>query len=440
MGARSSYSKLTRPPDGHPAAFYLLHTLRYLAIIVLVSTAALPCAGRQTTGVPSADQIRLEQMLGDAGARVADYVSLFKDLTAEETKTVERVRESGEASRRRQIVSDLIVYRSVLDNGSMAEYRDVRTVDGAPVEGRQERVVALFERQSRSGSVREELARVNREGSRYDLDRTVGGLTIAQGLPLQPWARSFFDFTLAGQERVGGRDTIVVAYQQAVPNPRFGFDFSLPSELKRAAPLYRGRLWLDAETHQVLREVREVAVQSVVIQRTEFEYAQSRFGIALPTRIVFSTFQRFGRNDAGPTSSLDYRITFAYGPFRRFTTSSDEGEIAGVAPDSAPAEPDATGDPVHPDAGLGPEFGEDAPVGPPPAAEPPRPSPSTAAPPETKPASPPLPPRTTSRIERAAPVELPRFTSLAPPPFPVVRIQAPPAPPAPGVKLRMPPS
>ena len=172
---------------------------RQVILCLVVAGFALLAAPRAIAQVAN---VRTNRLVSDAEARAVEYFRSFKDLTAEETKTVEEFRASGEVSRRRRIVSSLIVYRSQLDNGSMAEYRDVYEVDGAPVAGRQERVLALFEKQGRAKSVREELDRINREGSRYDLDYTVTGLSLAQGLPLQPWARALFDFEIEGTELV----------------------------------------------------------------------------------------------------------------------------------------------------------------------------------------------------------------------------------------------
>lgn len=401
-------------------------------VVALAGATSLPAAARAQGASRPIGRLGLEQFLGQAGARASEYFSLFKDLTAEETKTVEEIRASGEVSRQRRIVSDFIVYRSQLDGGSVAEYRDVRIVDGEAIVGREQRVLALFERKGRAGSVRDELKRVNREGSRYDLDRTVSGLTIGQALPLQPWARAFFDFSLAGEEPVNGRQCLVVTYEQAAPNPRFGFDLALPGELERDPPRYRGRLWLDAETAHVLREVREVTAHAadspaqVVLQRTVFDYEPSRFGIPMPRRVVFGAYLRFAKTDGQIASSLDFQITFAYGPFRQFTTTSDDGQIAAAA-EAAPAEePPPTPAPEAADESLGPEFGPDAPLGPPTPA--PTPAPAVAVP-------------------RAAPVA--RVTiapsglpaSVRPPERPVVAVPAPPPPPEPGRRpLRLPPS
>ena len=400
-----------------------------LGLVVALASATWPTVGARAQSGAPVSRFGLERLLGQAGARAAEYFALFKDLTAEETKTVEEIRASGDVARRRRIVSDFIVYRSQLDGGSVAEYRDVVAVDGEAVAGRERRVLALFERGDRSGSVRDELKRVNREGSRFDLDRTVSGLTIGQALPLQPWARAFFDFSPVGEEMAGGRRCVVVAYEQAASNPRFGFDLSLPAELERESPRYRGRLWLDAETAHVLREVREVTARpagssaTVVLQRTELEYEPSRFGIPLPRRIVFGTHLRFAKAEGRLTSSLDFRITFAYGPFRQFTTSSDDGAIAVAAPGPVEAAP-----PVA-DESLGPEFGPDAPLGPP-ASTPVPPAPVRAA--------------SAPRTAQVAPIVVPPSalpSFVRPPERPVVAVPAPPPPPEPGRRpLRLPPS
>jgi hypothetical protein len=64
---------------------------------------------------------------------------MFKDLAAEETQKVEEYGDKG-LKRRREVVPDLIIYQSQLDSSSEAEYRNLRTVDGKAVAGRDRRV------------------------------------------------------------------------------------------------------------------------------------------------------------------------------------------------------------------------------------------------------------------------------------------------------------
>lgn len=445
------------------------HHRQVLAILLASSAFLAPSAAPLAQQpVPTLKEMRLSSFVDAASARAHDYFVFFRDITAEETKTVEQFRENGEVSRRRTIVSDLIVYRSVLDNGSISEYRDVKSVDGAPVAGREERVQALFARQARSKSVRDELKRVNAEGSRYDLDYTVSGLTMSQGLPLQVWARALFTFKESGAERIDGRETLILSYQQVVPNSRFGFNLSLPSELRAGEPLFRGWVWLEPVTGRLVREIREVTVLSagtnspVVVQRLEFKYAQSRFDVLLPTTIVFSSLGHFAREGSGFSSSVKYRLTFRYGEFRRFTATSDDTELASTdLPDGNHAEDERPSAPVvaerrepggqaRSDADLGPEFGPDAPLGPPVAAAP-EAATSPARPNGARRSGAPPAPRSTSvrlTVEAGLPasaavgIELAPLPSFDPSKFGAPPVQIPPPPLAPGEKpkYRPPPS
>jgi hypothetical protein len=372
-----------RPQDElHVRGFRRLN----LSVLVLSLLCANTSSARQQQDlppIPSHAQMRLERFLSDAAARTDEYFALFQDLTAEETKTIEIFRGANEVSRSRRIVSDLVVYQAQLDNASIAEYRDVREVDGAPIPGREDRVGKLIAQREAASSIRDELQRITRESTRYDLDRTISGLTISEGLPLQAWARALFAFKVVGTEQIEGRTAVVVDYQQSAPNSRFGFKFSLPSELGSAQPLYRGRLWIDIATAHLWRERREIAVTPVesapqtplVIQSIDFEYKASRFGAPLPSRIVFMSSLKF---DKGPDKALhsvpDFRVTFEYGPFKRFTTTSTDELVASTPSDEAQPKggtvagppsivapgPD-TGPPAAPAPDLGPEFGPDAP-------------------------------------------------------------------------------
>jgi hypothetical protein len=133
---------------------------------------------------------------------------------------------------------------------------------------------------------------------------------------------------------------IVLQYQQVTQSPQQTFKLSLPPVLKGAEPLFRGRLWLDAETAQIWREEREwtlrhpTLVNPLVFMRFEFDYAVSRFGILTPQRIVVSTYNR-GRTGADklPELLLSGKVTFTYGDFRHFDVNSPDTTL------SSPAKP-----------------------------------------------------------------------------------------------------
>lgn len=78
-----------------------------------------------------------------------EYTKAFRNLTVEETKIIEVFRASGEIDKRREIVSDLLVYHSQSSRDGKAvatEYRDVRLVNGKAEDNRGERASSLAQR------------------------------------------------------------------------------------------------------------------------------------------------------------------------------------------------------------------------------------------------------------------------------------------------------
>jgi hypothetical protein len=269
-----------------------------------------------------------------ASIRRSEYKTGFKDLTAEEEQKVEEYDSEGKLERQRRIDSELVIYQSQLDPTQMVEYRNVKSVDGVPIKTREARVLSLLNKSAKADSVKKELDRINRESSRYDLNTRISGMTLNQGLPLDENARDSFQFKLAGREQVKGHDAIVVEYQQVSQIPGMTVKLSLPPVLKGAEALYRGRLWLDAETAQLRREVRELTLRlpslshDLVWMRYELDYADSRFGFLTPERIVVSTYSR-GRTGADkvPELLLGGKVTFEYGAFIRFAVDTPDATL-----------------------------------------------------------------------------------------------------------------
>ena len=148
-------------------------------------------------------------------------------------------------------------------------------------------------------------------------------------------ARESFQFTPAGREQVNGHDVIVLDYQQVSHTPSLKSDLKgLPAPLKGAEVFYRGRLWLDAETARLRREVREVTLRlpslshPLVLYRFELDYADSRFGFLTPRRIVVTIYSR-GRTgaDKKPELLLGGKITFEYGAFSRFAVEVPDASL-----------------------------------------------------------------------------------------------------------------
>jgi hypothetical protein len=196
-------------------------------------------------------------------------------------------------------------------------------------------LINLINKSAKTDSVKKELDRINRESRRYDLGFSFYGMTLHQGMLLGENLRDALKFTFAGREQVNGHDAFVVDYQQITQTPHINLDLrGLPTALKGSEPLHRGRLWLDAKTAQIIREVREFTLRPpsmdrpLVLIRYEFEYADSRFGFLTPKRIVITNFSR-GRTgaDKKPELLLGGKITFDYGAFTRFDVDTPDATV-----------------------------------------------------------------------------------------------------------------
>lgn len=303
--------------------------------LIVISIFFLIRAGLSSAQQPAVAEPDLQDLLRRATLGVSEYKTKFKDLTAEEDQKIEEYDEQGRVEKRRRIESDLFIYQSQLDPTQMVEYRDVKSVDGKPIKKREARLVDLVNKSAKSASVKKELDRIDRESRRYDLSFSFYGMTLYQGMLLADNLRDAFRYTFAGREQVDGRDVIVVDYQQISPTPHINLQLvALPTPLKGSEAFHRGRLWLDAETAQIRREVREFTLRPpsvtnpLVLTRWEFEYSDSRFGFLTPKRIVITNNSR-GRTgvDKKPELFLGGRITFDYGNFTRFDVETPDATV-----------------------------------------------------------------------------------------------------------------
>lgn len=316
----------------YPTHKMLKRVLCSLAFLLLTN-ASISFA--QQAPQPAADQAELNELISRAAIKMKEYKTGFKDLTAEEEQKVEEYDDKGKLKKQRRIASDLFIYQSQLDPLQMIEYRDVKSVDGKAVKKREERLVNLLSKSAKADSVKKELDRITRESRRYDLNYSFYGWTLHQGTPLYENTRGSFQFKLAGREQINGHDAIVIEYRQVSDNPELAMKLSsLPSHLKGAWTRYRGRLWLDTDTAQIRREVREMTMEhpsltrSLVIIRYDLNYADSRFGFLTPQRIEINTYLH-GRTgaDKHPELGLGGKVTFEYGAFIRFAVDSPDASI-----------------------------------------------------------------------------------------------------------------
>ena len=304
-----------------------------LSLLFALTLLAPGSSFAQKSAPPSSDAAATAELINRAAVRMREYRERFKDLTAEETQRVEEYGDEG-LKRRREVVSDLIIYQSQMDNSAAVEYRNVRLVDGKDVAGRDRRVEQLFGRLAKADSGKKELERIARESKRYDLDYSVYGMTLNQGWPLDERVSPSFRFTVTGGGQIDGHEVIEVSYEQVSPIPGQVVNLSLPERLKGAELLYRGRLWLDRETARLRREEQEWALKHpslatpLTYMKFEFSYGDSRFDILTPTRITVSTYSR-GRAGAGgaPELLLGGRVVFEYGKFSRFGVDAPDSRL-----------------------------------------------------------------------------------------------------------------
>lgn len=316
--------------------YYLRQSSRYFPQALLCSILFLAISGSLHAGMgqivsqPASPQSsltpsQLEHFLDTAFIRTLEYTASFRDLTAEEKQTIELYDATGNLMRRRELLSDFVVYQSRFDKGVTAEYRNVREVDKVQVPGREERVLRLFRKLAGSSSVNQEMALISDEASRYDLNYSIQGYTLKEGLPLQKEVRSVFAFEAAGSEKIDDHDTLVIKYRQREQSPQLKMDLKFPSLPKASEAYYRGRLWLDARTAQIWREERELVIEvprikePLVLIRQEFFYSPSQFDILVPRRITLTTLGSVKLNgDRVASSTLGGHLVFEYGPFNRF--------------------------------------------------------------------------------------------------------------------------
>ena len=295
--------------------------------------AALACVVLALASWAPAAQVAEGPTLEDLVARLntagEHYARTIRSLTAEETKVIEVFDADGRIEKRREIVSDVLVYQSAR-GGAATEYRDVKTVDGVPRQRRGERALQLLTRAARADSLRKELEAIDRETSRYEFRLHLRGMIVGQPRMAPDW-KQHYDVAVAGRETVDGHETVLVTYRQTVRPPGSPRGLRIPGEFRDAPQLWRGWMWVDGETGRVWRYRRELtarhpaAAEPLVFIRADTHYTESRFGVMVPHRVVWDSLQRFSHEKgAQPALGLSDRVTFTYGEFRRFEVATSE--------------------------------------------------------------------------------------------------------------------
>jgi hypothetical protein len=156
----------------------------------------------------------LDDLLARAGAQAVALEDRLVTITAtEEQEQNLRFDSDSRPSARRKIVSD-VVWVPTGDAIVWAFFRDVVSVDGAPVADRTVRLDQLFAQGATAGA-RLRAAALLEEGARYNLGRRRTVNTPVFGLSvLHPRNRSRFRFERSGRQKKDGAQTAKVRFSE----------------------------------------------------------------------------------------------------------------------------------------------------------------------------------------------------------------------------------
>src|SRR5262245_3185927 len=209
-------------------------------------------------------QTELSDLLDRASKRVEEYRLLFKDLTAEETKTTEVFNRRGEVTEKKVVLSDFFVYQSRFNDQAMYEYRPARSINAKPVANREENVQKFFNKLARADTAEKEGEILFEENRKGHLRYWYFHLTLNPAGVFYKQSQRYYDFEIIGREEIEGRETVIVGYTRKDPgplNPRELIGKRMSSDFKSGILRHRGRYWLDAETARMLRNESEAILE-----------------------------------------------------------------------------------------------------------------------------------------------------------------------------------
>lgn len=276
----------------------------------------------------------LTQIINDAAEKRLAYINEFKNLLAQETKSFEVYGKNGDVKKRRSVVSTFIVYPLSRKEGGVAEFRNVISVDGKTLNDSEQRAQNFFNDVAKAESSANETDKIEKEGSRYDQEISINGLTLYQAPVLAENLRPFFDFALEGTDVVNGQQVHVISYRQSKDSPYVTIDpkrapgdgkltliYDLDlSDMRSAVPRLNGKLWVDAASFRIRKESRTLTVTTnntptaVRAIETTLEYQNSSFEILTPRRLYFLQYE-LGKK--AQDSRKDVSVAFDYTNFTK---------------------------------------------------------------------------------------------------------------------------
>jgi len=300
----------------------MMNAARSLLMLLLVATSISTGRGQLV------EEVTPQEMINRARERTKVYLETFKNLLSEEKKTFEIYEKGGKIKKRKVVDSTFLVYQLTKDQGRIAEFRNVISIDGKKVANADERARDFFEKVVAADNSQKEYERIRDESSRFDEDFAINGLTLFQAIALSDELRGKFRFTMAGRESIGGKNVYVVLFEQIrddpditvnVPTASNNYDIEIEGDKITALNArIRGKLWIDSSTFNVRRELRERTIQPagfpqpVVVAEDLLEYTDTEFGILAPRTLSHVQYRvRLKEREV----TKDTSIVFDYGRF-----------------------------------------------------------------------------------------------------------------------------
>jgi hypothetical protein len=293
--------------------------------IVLVALGAALAASDPPDRAPELERAMaqpssLETVLGRAAAYVEDYRRILGGVIAEEAYS----QEYSDASRR--TISDLLLFSSPELSQPWLAFRDVLSVDGAPVADREARLRDLLRETPEVSTERWE--RLVAESARFNIGpifRNVNAPTLAlQFLTSGDQPRS--SFAAAGEDHVDGAAAWMVDFQErtgpALIRGREGREL-----------FAHGRVWIEPETGRVMQtDLRTIdqtliplgaqgAVPAELSTRVVVAYAEdTALDLWMPTRMTetYRLDEVLPSRSAGLHRKIEIHSKAVYSNYRRF--------------------------------------------------------------------------------------------------------------------------
>lgn len=232
------------------------HRRSFLILLLLVSCsiALVAAPEAQKNGTDDGDDIpprtdpALRSLLTKAGAYALGYRKLCRELVAEERMTQKEYDRKGRLKNQRSFVSDYL-FVSLPSNPDMTvEFRDVISIDGKPVPGRNQGLLALF--QSKSSNAFEEARRVTKESTKHNLGRERFSNMVNFCLSfLLPVFQRVIEYQAPESENSEQGDRIILQFRELTEQ----------TALRAVTPYGRkpipsqGRIWLSKPDARVLK-------------------------------------------------------------------------------------------------------------------------------------------------------------------------------------------